>query len=107
IQGGCAITVDPSPEVTADQLRFYLLTRAFAILLHQRGASVLHGSAVALGGRAAIFLGTWGQGKSTLAEALWRRGHALMTDDVAAVRFTAGGPEALPSYPQLRRAPPN
>lgn len=55
-------------------------------LRHVQGKLGLHGSAVALGGRSAVFLGASGQGKSTLAAAMCaRRAAALVADDAVAV----------------------
>ncbi len=74
------------------------------MLLHQRGYLVLHASAVVCAGGAAAFLGASGWGKSTLAALLHARGHALVTDDVAAIDM-AGEPRVLPGTPQLKLWP--
>jgi hypothetical protein len=69
---------------------------------------VLHASGVVLGGRAALFTGPPGAGKSSLAAALLRRGAAeLLSDDTVALQLRGDG--ALVAYPgaallQLRAA---
>lgn len=87
IQGGEKIVVDPDPGVDPDLLRLYVTGVALAVLLHQRGRLVLHGSAVELDGDAALFLGGSGFGKSTTAGSLVARGHRLVADDVSAVEL--------------------
>jgi hypothetical protein len=77
-----------------------------AILLHQRGELVLHGSAVTCGGGAIAFLGVKGRGKSTLAAALYARGHRLVSDDVLVVASGPDGEVMLkPGFPQLKLWP--
>lgn len=104
VRRGREITVAPMRGAGEGAVRFHLLSRGLAILLHQRGGLVLHGSAVAVGDRAVVLLGAWGQGKSTLAAALWRRGHHLLTDDVAALVVADDRVDVLPSFPQIRLA---
>ncbi|WP_143089898.1 hypothetical protein [Tropicimonas isoalkanivorans] len=60
------------------------------ILSHERIAT-LHMSAVRLGGAAVAFCGRSGQGKSTLAAAMMRAGHALLTDDCLTLTPLADG----------------
>jgi hypothetical protein len=65
----------------------------------------LHASAVALDGGAVAFLGGPGWGKSTLAAALYARGHGILADDVTAVDADAGSPMVFPGFPQLKLWP--
>ena len=71
------------------------------ILAHQ-GALVLHGSAVAIGGKVALFLGDTGTGKSTLAASLHKAGHRLLGDDAAIITQGERGFLAEAVYPSLR-----
>ncbi len=102
VRDGCEIVVDPAPGLDADTLQTWLLTRAFAVLLHQRGLFVLHADTVDVGGGAVAFTGESGRGKSTMAAAFWRAGHGLVTEDVSAVRATGGAYEVLAGYPMLK-----
>ncbi len=61
---------------------------------------IVHGSCVAVGGRAVLILGPSGTGKSTLALALMARGGLLVADDrtilaVEGGRLFADAPETL------------
>jgi hypothetical protein len=74
-----------------------------AILL-QRRILPLHGSAVAIGGKAYAIVGESGAGKSTLASAFLQQGYRLVSDDVIAVSGWRDetGPRVTPSYPQQK-----
>jgi hypothetical protein len=74
-------------------------------LLVQRGDLLLHGSAVAHGNRALLFLGSSGSGKSTIASLLSRRGCAVVTDDIVCVRNHADGLQLWPGASCLRLLP--
>jgi energy-coupling factor transporter ATP-binding protein EcfA2 len=81
----------------------FLLGTVFGILLHQRERIVLHASAVRVNGKAVLFCGSSGQGKSTLAAALTQRGYPLITDDVCAITVTdVGTPMAHPDGRHLK-----
>ncbi|HXZ12297.1 MAG TPA: hypothetical protein VEG64_07880 [Candidatus Sulfotelmatobacter sp.] len=79
----------------------YLLGPVLGLVLRLRGVACLHASAVAIGGRAVAFVGEEGAGKSTTAAAFARRGHCVLTDDVAAIVERDGGFYVLPAYPYL------
>lgn len=86
VAGGRSIEVDPLPDFDQRLLGLFLLGPVMATLLHQRGLLVLHGSAVEIApGRAALFLGDNGAGKSTIAAAFLKAGHRAFTDDVIAL----------------------
>jgi hypothetical protein len=105
VRGGRDIVVDPSPDLDERMLRLFILGPALAMLLHQRGRLLLHASAVAVGDEAVLFLGNVGWGKSTMAAALHARGHALVTDDVAALQVEKSCPILFPGLPQLKLWP--
>lgn len=66
-------------------VRQYVVGPGLAMILLQRGLTLLHASAVSIGGTGVAFAADSGVGKSTLAAALYTRGHALLTDDLCAV----------------------
>lgn len=70
-----------------------LLRIVYSLAVPFRGGVSIHAAAVALGGRAWLFMGKSGTGKSTHA-ALWRRcfaGCELLNDDNPTVRVEKGG----------------
>lgn len=103
VVAGRDVIVEPRIGLDAPDLRDWLLGVVLGMLCHQRGLFPLHASCVRLGERAVAFAGRTGTGKSTLAAALARRGHALIADDVCAIEFAASGaPQVRPSFPRLR-----
>lgn len=105
ISDACRIDIEPAPGVDDALLAFPLLGPVLALLLHQRGLLVLHASAIAVGGKSAIFMGDKGAGKSTTASAMIRAGHELLTDDVVALDLTnPHQPMIVPGFPQIKLA---
>mgnify|MGYP001809660611 CR=1 FL=1 len=69
VRDGEAI-VDPVADADPDMIVACLLGKVQAALWYRRGLLPLHGSALAVGGRAVVILGRSGAGKSTLAATL-------------------------------------
>jgi hypothetical protein len=105
IRNGREIVVDPLPEATPVAIRLVLLGTVMAFLLRQRGWLPLHGSAVAIDGRAALFLGPCGAGKSTTAAAFHARGHSVLSDDLCAARIIEGQCRVQAAVPRIRLLP--
>lgn len=104
IQEGKRIVVSPLPSYEEDIVRLYLLGTCMGALLMQRKILPLHGSTVAINGKAYAFIGDSGAGKSTLASAFLNRGFQLLSDDVIAVTLSPDEhiPFVTPSYPQQK-----
>jgi hypothetical protein len=103
ITAGRDIAVATEPGVTDRDAAGFVLGTAFGILLHQRGALVLHGAAVAKDGRAIAICGASGAGKSTLAAALCREGYSFVTDDICVIGLNEQRrPVVLPDGRQLK-----
>ncbi|WP_440118209.1 HPr kinase/phosphorylase [Paenibacillus sp. QZ-Y1] len=93
------------PQLGADEkkVRLFVLGTCMAVIMMQRGILPLHGSAVVIDGWAYAFIGHSGAGKSTLSAALASRGYPLLTDDVVALTWDAGGRAIVsPGYPQQK-----
>src|SRR6185312_6739454 len=102
IRDGREIIADLLPNADTGMVRTLLAGRLMGYLLRQRGYLALHASAVEIDGKAALFLGESGAGKSTTAAAFYSRGHSVLADDVAAVCVAKGGVELLPAWPGFR-----
>ena len=103
MQDGKKIIVSPEPDTDEDQLRLYLLGTCMGVILLQRKILPLHGSVIAIDGKAYAIVGDSGAGKSTLASAFLNQGYQLLTDDVIAVQFDENNiPMVIPSYPQQK-----
>lgn len=72
---------------------------SFVLGLH--GYVCLHASAVVVDGRALVFTGPPGAGKSTTALAFARGGFQALTDDIVAFSQNGHGFKVLPGYPRL------
>lgn len=107
VEAGERVVCDPLSEETTerDAFRRLLENEMLGLLLYQRDHLVLHASAVSVDGRAAVFLGPRGAGKSTTAAAFRTSGHPMLEDDVVGIRFTDGVPTVVPGVPQLRLKP--
>lgn len=97
-----AIEVEPVPGIAAWRLEHRLLSTIVPTLLADRGDLMLHASAVVAGGRAVLFCGPSGRGKSTLALVLSREGYAVLAEDGVAVAEGTGDPEAWPGARDVR-----
>ena len=89
---GREIWVAPEPGASSEKVELFTLGTALGIIHYQRGDFPLHGAFIADGDRACGVCGASGEGKSTLGLALARSGSALLSDDVAIVRFVRGEP---------------
>jgi hypothetical protein len=100
----------PAREVVArrgrstppDTVRHLLLDQVLPLIVASGDCLALHASVLNVDGGAIAFLGAAGHGKSTLAAALGRRGHAVLSDDCCVVRRSARGFDVWSTYPGVR-----
>lgn len=108
IHGGREITTSPLKEApqTENLLSAPLLGTVMAVAMQQRGMTILHGSCVEVSGKAFVFLGNKGEGKSTFAAHFQKSGHRLISDDICALQ---PGPDhsftISPSFPTIKLWP--
>ncbi len=96
------MTIEPFPGATEEDIRVFLLDSVMACAVQQRGIAVFHASAAEIGGRAVLFCGFSGAGKTAIALELYDRGLRLLADDSCAVSLDrTGAAVALPGVPQL------
>lgn len=79
---GRAVVVYPYDDADPSLVGLLLLGEVLVFVLNMHGKPCLHASAIATPHGAAAFLGTKGQGKSTMAAGFLRYGGILLTDDV-------------------------
>ncbi|MNI48965.1 HPr kinase/phosphorylase [compost metagenome] len=104
ITEGKLITVSPMKEADEDEIRLLVLGTCMGAILMQRKIYPLHGSAIAINGKAYAIIGDSGAGKSTLASAFLNQGYELLSDDVIAISLSQDEliPIVTPSYPQQK-----
>ncbi|HET8655592.1 MAG TPA: hypothetical protein VFL93_08780 [Longimicrobiaceae bacterium] len=102
---GGHVWVSWSRDVTLGDVAAPLLGPVLGCVLRRRGATCLHGAALAVDGRAIVLLGVKGAGKSTTALALVRQGATLLADDITVLSETASGPSVLAGPARLRLRP--
>lgn len=85
LQAGRDIVFEPCDHGQSSDIAIFVTGTVFGILLHQRRQAVLHASAVMVGGKAILFCGRSGAGKSTMAAALGNAGYPLLNDDISVI----------------------
>lgn len=86
---------------TFEDAASYFVGPILGLLLRMRGITCLHASALNIGGRAMLFAGEEGAGKSTIAAALAWRGHPVISDDISALEERGTEIVVIPSFPCL------
>jgi hypothetical protein len=92
-------------SLTVDHAISYLVGPVLGLLLRLRGIVCLHASVVAISGRAAVFVGHEGAGKSTTAACFSQRGCAVLSDDIAALVQLENIFHVLSAYPRVNLWP--
>lgn len=101
--GQYSITIAPIKGVPMSEVRVFVLSSMFGALCHMQNFLPLHASGVVINGKAVLFCGKSGLGKSTLCAALYQKGNPFITDNLAAIYVEKGGdPMVHPSYSHLR-----
>lgn len=98
------------PQSNSESFNVYLLAQALSFALVKNGFEPLHATAVVVAGRASVFLGDCGFGKSTLAAAFLQAGHRLLTDDLLVLRasqdklFAYSGSPRIKLFPEMAQS---
>jgi hypothetical protein len=99
VRDGREVVIAPQMAPDAPDIGVFLLGSVIGILCHQRGELPLHASCVEIDGRAVVFSGLSGTGKSTLAAAMVALGTRMLADDVAVATRADDGFRIMPSFP--------
>lgn len=103
VTGGNTITIQMFPDASEEDMRLFLLGSAIGAIIYQRNMYPVHASSIKFNGGVVLFCGASGHGKSTIANALLKKGYGLHTDDVCVVEKNKNGiPHVFPEYPHLK-----
>jgi len=102
LEPGAGRVVVDAGDGDPDLLEHRIASAAICTLLSLRGDLVLHASGVESGGRAVLFCGPTGRGKSTLARGLGEEGCRIFGEDGIAVALDGTGPTAFPGARGIR-----
>jgi hypothetical protein len=80
----------------------FLLSEVMGISCWLRGKYVLHAGAIAINGKAHIFAGTPGKGKSTTIAALWQMGAVVLSDDLVLIKTGKNSVNCIPSIAEIK-----
>lgn len=105
VEDGSVITMEPHPGSEEKGFRFLISGIALGLLLHQRGYTTLHASAVSVKDRAVGFIGQKGMGKSTTAAAFHNDGRPILTDDLLVLDTRNERVTSRPGFPNLKLYP--
>lgn len=92
-------------QSNSESFNAYLLAQALSFSLVKNGFEPLHATVVVVAGKAAVFLGNCGFGKSTLAAAFVQAGHRLLTDDLLVLCVCHDELVAYPGSPRIKLFP--
>ncbi len=102
IRNNNQIIFEKYKDSTYDDIRVLLLSIVLGIVLHKKDKFPLHASAVEYNGKAVLFAGPCGIGKSTLAAGFMKRGCKLISDDITVIENVDNKFLAIPSFPQIK-----
>ena len=97
---GRDISVDYYSNKNCLNLSRRILGTVIPFSLHQMGRLVLHASAIEKDGKAILFLGNSGSGKSSLAASL--QSYNFITEDIASIEDHDGICRVVPSFPFIK-----
>lgn len=102
VDRGERMTLYPALAAEPAELRLFTLGSAWGLLGYQRGHAMWHGSVVERRGRAVLFCGDAGEGKSTMAAAMVAAGARLVGDDLNRVAPEGAGAFVYPSSSRIK-----
>lgn len=102
IAAGREIAISPSRQAHESEVRSLVLGPALSVLSYQRGFCSFNATAIVCRGKAVVFCGHSGVGKSTVCAFLVKRGYELVSDGVTVVAPGEDStPSAQPTHPYM------
>ncbi|EDM37165.1 hypothetical protein PBAL39_05183 [Pedobacter sp. BAL39] len=96
----------PPEQATEGYIQMYILGTINMLMSALSGAMSLHAACVVIGGRAVLFCGHSGTGKSSLAAWFALKDYTVLSDDVVALRKDDSGKiMAYPGVPRIKMTP--
>lgn len=102
ISKGNSIVYEEYGKTNSSLLRGCILASGLGAIFHQRGYQVLHGSAINYKGKAVLFCGNSGMGKSNTAAMFVKKGYPLIADDICPIIISKSGTQLLTSFMNLK-----
>ncbi|WCN08579.1 hypothetical protein [Marinomonas mediterranea] len=99
IVDGKRILYFPDGQHDIDSIALFILGTCMGALLAQRKKLVLHANAIKINGKAILFCGPSGIGKSTLAAKFVQKGYSILADDLSVIDEKN---QVSPSYPYIK-----
>lgn len=100
IEKGKKIIYEKKKNAKLQNLNAYLLGWGIAMICYQRDENAIHCSCIEKDNKAIMISGTSGIGKSSVTEALLKKGYSLVADDMTVVKIEEDGKAyATPSFP--------
>lgn len=87
---GRDILIDRNGDIEDDEIRVYILASVFGAIAHQKGLLPLHASAIEYQGKAYLFSGLTGSGKSSIAAGFHKKGYQVYAEDLSAILVEEG-----------------
>ncbi|GAB3943448.1 hypothetical protein GCM10028805_09700 [Spirosoma harenae] len=99
---GSELVIDTA-LIDENLVSLFTLSEAIGLILFQRGYFLLHGSAIQINNRGAVFLGEPGAGKSTTAAAFAQKDVSVVSDDLVCISIDESGqPFLIPAFSQIK-----
>jgi hypothetical protein len=104
-QGGSQVLVMHPSQATLEDTATYIVGPVLGMVLRLRGITAIHASTTVIDGRSIVLVGSAGAGKSTTAAAFAKLGHAILTEDIAALDDQGDSLRVQPGYPRVNLWP--
>lgn len=102
VSGGSCIAFDLAGNGSIEEAVQHVLGSGIAAILMQQKKLVLHASAVMKKGKAILFVGHSGVGKSSTAWTCIKNGYKAISDDLAVIDFEDGVPYVHHGFPRSK-----